>query len=120
VNLQRLAERGVRRAVRTAGRDITIKRPSTTVDDGEGGVIYAGTGARTLEPQKLILLQVSNEFQEDDQGERVRDQYVLIGPPDADVKKEDWWVEEGLKFRVDFVDPDRSYQTQGRVLVTGA
>lgn len=99
------------------GEPIELWRLPEAVSDGAGGWVSDGSGnlARETAPVKRFFtysLYEPLEGPNTPQGYGTHEKFVLIGMPDDVIAKDDvFWV-NGLKHRVDFVHPDRTYQTK--------
>jgi hypothetical protein len=92
------------------------RRPAAVADDAGGWVYPDGSDlAKEAAPVKRFFsysLYEPLEGPNTPQGYGTHEKFVLIGMPDDVIKKDDVFYINGLLHRVDFVHPDRTYQTK--------
>lgn len=89
----------------------------TRVSDGAGG--KRKVSETTLPPQRFRIAATARQHEmtgETTEGRLQAADWVLVGAPDADVKKDDWFSHGGREWRVRFVDvSDRTRRSAGVV-----
>lgn len=107
---------------------IALMRDPAPVADGAGGFVASSDAdAEPQPPAKRYLapsavnVRSGNLRQEDpdELGRRAQVKYVMIGPYDDDVQKNDWFVYNGQKLMVVSIYTDRSYETRCGVIDFG-
>jgi hypothetical protein len=96
---------------------VVFRRPRANEGDGAGGYVE-DDATDDLEPQTLFISGVAKDagamgaFVSDEDGERLANHLIIIGMPDADIKKGDEFTFRGRDLRVRFVHEDRRWQTK--------
>lgn len=99
---------------------IELHREAEFVDDGEGGIIRPEDGERTIAEQSFIFQEAApiahvargTNFQQIiGYGDRATTNFVLVGYPEANLKKDDTFERDGCEYKVSFVHPDRAFMT---------
>lgn len=96
---------------------IALVRQGEYARTPSGGMARPG-GSTTLASKNRFFSAVSGKetFFINEAGERITVQYVLVGPPDDDIEKDDTFALRGMKFRVLYVVPDTlAYETRAMV-----
>lgn len=105
-----------------SGRLVTLYRPDAAVPDGAGGYRPAATTPQLLAPTVRYLSRSPVDLAEvrDDSGERVVERFVLIGLSTDDIRELDYFYDRdtGVKYIVQFVHPDHSYQVKAEGIGT--
>lgn len=97
------------------GELIELWRLAAPQPDGAGGWTDPGPPAKEAQPVKRFFtysLYEPLEGPNTPQGYGTHEKFVLIGLHDDVIKKDDYFYINGLRHRVDFVHPDRTYQTK--------
>lgn len=97
---------------------IALSRPPAKVDDGAGGRV--STGVPTLQPvTDRFFADVTEDerfYSRNTIGQAVVTEHVLIGRYNDDIREGDYWDQGGRRFVVEYVHPERDYQTKARVV----
>ena len=125
MNKQKLMEsliRSTRTLIEAWPQGIILNRPPEPVDDGAGGVRVPDGPDTQLPVQTLYFAESDAETDVERTtlaGTKVVITHVLVGMPDADMRENDWFVVGDKKFKIQYVLPDRDYQTKGEVTYEG-
>lgn len=104
--------------IRWEGRDIVLERRGALVNDGAGGRLTPTTALVLVESQRLYFGgKINNRMNNlptetyTAAGEMQVVRNVLIGMPEADIVEHDEFELDGLRWKVEFLDADRTFQT---------
>jgi hypothetical protein len=111
------------------GENIVLRREPAAVDDEEGGFIIPdeeeGGSPTNLDPQLLFFFEAAplahiargtNIQHLIGYGDRVTTNFVVLGPPTADMQKGDTFTKGDYEYRIEMVHPDRAFMTLGEVI----
>jgi hypothetical protein len=99
------------------GRMIDLLRAPRT-DDGAGGEIVGDplpVGAQLL---RLLPQEDGATARTTSEGETATPQYMLMGPWNANMKRFDEFVLDGIRYQIVYID-DRKYELKGEVIRLG-
>lgn len=104
--------------IESAPTRIELNHLGGWVPDGAGGRKRDPNGTKERErayffegvaqPELYFLSETTSE---------VVGTYILIGMPDYDIRDGDWWEDQGVRYHVQFVHHDKSYQVKAEVVV---
>lgn len=97
---------------------ITLSR-QTMVNDEEGGWVSDTTVVGGQQYVALIATNLQLPIRRSVDGQEIQPEYILIGYPDADITRGDWFWLDGVKYEVVFVNPNRSYEVRAEVAYRG-
>lgn len=104
--------------IREEGMDVVLRRLPAPTPDGEGGTIIANEEDRVDLPAKRLYFGSTREIADHRRlpaGDQLVTQHVLIGMPADDIQTTDKFTLWGHDFKVDYIQPDRRYQTKAFV-----
>lgn len=103
-------------------QEVIILRPQPDVDDGAGGKIKGQPVP--MEPQIFRLVPFKRRLTHTQstitEGTVTVTSYALVGRWDADVQKDDEFILDGGRYKVESVEPGRDYRTLADVTYRGA
>ena len=104
--------------IKADAREVTLRR-SLREPDGAGGFIDGDPV--DLPPQCLRLMprQDGATPRPTADGEMVEPGYTLLGRHDADMRRWDTFVLDGVRYEVVFVNENRQYEVKGEVAYRG-
>lgn len=126
--IERAQLRITQHLIETAGVFISLTRPADLVPDGAGAFKQAPLPDLELPAVQRYLTgltmvgrgvnQQPERWHVTSLGERYKLVYVMVGMPDDDIQKHDYWKNDfGDKLEVIFIHKDRRYQTKAEVIL---
>jgi len=113
----RALQQGTSTLINQESVDIQLTRQPAWEQTEAGGVRRSSGAADILDSQSFFFGEVRSDAVEvrSDRGEAVVLRHVLIGPADADVEEGDSFSVGGRSFKVEYINPNREYQTKAYV-----
>lgn len=97
---------------------VTLVRQTAT-SDGAGGVLHGGDAPLAPQVMRLIPQQDGGAERMTTDGEMVEPQYVLMGRWDADILRGDYFLLDGERYEVVYVNQNTQYERKGEVFYRG-